>query len=99
LNKKINIEVTLTSDSGELQEREIKRFVYVMIVFTIGMAVLDFFDVSAWWIWYIYFALWTLIEYKIAKNINLKWWYWVLIIIAIISIDLIVLELMDYLKK
>jgi hypothetical protein len=76
-----------------------KRFVVVMIVFTIGMAVLLFYEVSAWWIWYIYFAIWTLIEIKIAKNIKLKWWHWVIIIAAIISIDWMVLEFVEFIKK
>ncbi|MEZ5042457.1 MAG: hypothetical protein R2828_21330 [Saprospiraceae bacterium] len=31
--------------------KDIKRFTIVMMVFTIGMAVLLFFDVSKWWIW------------------------------------------------
>lgn len=70
-----------------------------MITFTIGMTVLLLYNVNVWWIWNIYFAVWTLIEYKIAKNINLKWWQWALIIIAITSIDWIVLELIEYLKK
>ena len=70
-----------------------------MIVFTIGMALLLFYDISTWWIWYIYFAIWTLIEYKVAKNIGLKWWHWIIIIVAIISIDLIVLELIELIKK
>jgi len=85
-------------DLAESQKKEIKLFVLVMIAFTIGMAILLFYDVSAWWIWYIYFVVWTLIEVKIAKNIKLKWWHWVLIILAIISFDWIVLELIEYIK-
>lgn len=73
-------------------------FIYVMIAFTIGMGLLLFYDVSAWWIWYIYFMIWTLIEYKIAKNIKLKWWHWSIIILGIISTDWIVVELIDYIK-
>lgn len=86
-------------NSDALQKKEIKRFVFVMIVFTIGMALLLFYDVSSWWIWYLYFGIWTLIELKIAKNINLKWWHWVLIITAIIAVDWMVLELIDYVKN
>ena len=89
----------MTSGSEEMQKIEMKRFVLVMIMFTIGMALLLFYDINAWYIWYIYFAIWTLIEYKIAKKINLKWGHWVGIILAIISIDWIVLELIDYFKK
>ena len=70
-----------------------------MIVFTLGMALMLFYEVSAWWVWYIYFAIWTLIEYKIAKNIGLKWWHWILIISAIVLVDWAVLELIEYVKK
>lgn len=81
------------------QRKEVRLFVIVMIVFTIGMAILLFYEVSTWWFWYIYFAVWTWIEFKIAKNIKLKWWHWVLIILAIISIDWVVLELVERIKN
>lgn len=99
MNQKNNELESTEKDREALQKKEIRLFVIVMITFTIGMAILLIYDVSAWWIWYIYFAIWTLIEVKIAKNIKLKWWYWVLIILTIISIDWIVLELIEYLKK
>ena len=86
-------------DSKGVQKKEIKLFILVMIVFTVGVAFLLFFDVSAWWIWYIYFAIWTLIELKIAKNIKLKWWHWGIIITVILSIDWIVLEWIEYIKN
>ncbi len=91
-------EEIINLESKELQKKEIKLFIFVMIAFTIGMAFLLFYDVSAWWIWYIYFIIWTLIEYKIAKNINLKWWHWSVIILVIISFDWIVVELIEYIK-
>lgn len=84
--------------SDVMQKKEMKRFIFVMVVFTIGMALLLFYDVSTWWIWYIYFAIWTLIEIRIAKNIKLKWWHWGLIITVILLIDWIVLELIEYVK-
>jgi hypothetical protein len=91
---------SIETDSDTSQEKkEIRLFVFVMIIFTIGMAFLLFYEVSAWWIWYIYFAIWTLIEYKIAKNIKLKWWYWIVIIAAILCFDWIVIELIEYIKK
>lgn len=89
----------MQNSPDEFQNKAMKRFAFVMIVFTIGMALLLLYDVSAWWIWYIYFAVWTLVEYKIAKKINLKWWHWVLIIIAILLIDWLVLELIEYFKR
>jgi len=81
------------------QKRDVKRFVYVMVIFTIGMALLLFFEVGAWYIWYIYFAVWTLIEYRIAKNIKLKWWHWILIITAIVLVDILVLEFVEFIKN
>ena len=87
------------NDSKETQKREIKLFTIVMIVFTIGMAFLIFYEISAWWIWYLYFIIWTLIEVKIAKNLKLNFWYWTLIIIAIITVDWLVLELVELIKS
>ena len=78
-----------------IPRKEIWMFIIVMIVFTIGMVFLLIYDVSAWWIWYLYFAIWTLIEYRIAKNIHLKWWVWLLIIMAILSVDFIVFEFVE----
>lgn len=86
-------------DPDSIRKSDMKRFVIVMLVFTIGMAILLFYDVSAWWIWYIYFAVWTWIEYRIAKNIKLKWWHWALIIVAILAIDLILLEIIEMMKN
>lgn len=80
-------------------KKEIRLFVIVMVVFTIGMAILLFYEVSAWWIWYIYLIGWTLIEFKIARNISLKWWHWTLIIAVLLSTDWIVLEVVEYMKK
>lgn len=74
------------------QSNEIKLFIIFMIVFTTGMAIMLIYDVSAWWIWYIYFAVWTLIEFRIARNIKLKWWWWVLIIIGVLLVDFLVIE-------
>jgi hypothetical protein len=73
-------------------------FALVMVIFTIGMLFLLIFEVSKWWIWYLYLAVWTLIEYRIAKNIKLKWWWWAIIIVAILVLDIVVMELVDYFK-
>jgi hypothetical protein len=98
LNQNSTNSESISNESKDLQKNEVKMFIYVMIAFTIGMALLLFYDISAWWIWYIYFMIWTLIEYRIAKNINLKWWHWPIIILGIISIDWIVVELIEYIK-
>jgi len=58
------------------------------------MALMLLYDVSSWWIWHLYFAVWTLIEFKIAKNIKLKWW-WLLIITIILLIYVVILELIE----
>lgn len=81
------------------KRKDVRLFVLIMVVFTFGMALLLFYEVSAWWIWYIYFAVWTLLEFLVAKNIKLKWWHWVLIIAVILFVDWIVLELVEYIKK
>jgi uncharacterized membrane protein len=88
-----NTTKTTIEDHRTLQKKEIKRFILIMVVFTIGMAILLINKISAWYIWYIYFAIWTLIEVRIAKNIHLKWYWWALIILAIILIDFLVVEL------
>ena len=62
------------------------------------MIVMLLLNVSAWWIWYIFFAAWTIIEYKIAKNVPLKWWHWLFIVLIIIMINWGVLELVEYFK-
>ncbi|MBT8253106.1 MAG: hypothetical protein KJN68_03980 [Bacteroidia bacterium] len=98
MTREPDISSTSDQEAKALQKRDMKRFVLVMIAFTIGMAIMLFYEVSAWWIWYLYFIVWTVIEVRIAKNIKLKWWHWVLIVIAILVVDLIVLELVDYLK-
>ena len=81
------------------KRKDVRLFVLIMVVFTLGMALLIFYDVSTWWIWYIYFAVWTLLELLVAKNIKLKWWHWVLIIAAILFVDWIVLEIVEYIKN
>ena len=93
MNQENNKTKNADIDSEALQKKEIKSFVFVMIVFTIGMAILLLNKVSAWWIWYIYFIIWTLVEVKIAKNIKLKWWWWLIIITIIVLIDFLILEL------
>lgn len=81
------------------KRKDVRLFVLIMVVFTLGMALLLFYEVSAWWIWYIYFAVWTILEIRVAKNISLKWWHWFLIIVAILGIDWIVLEVVEILKR
>jgi len=59
------------------------------------MVILLIYEVSTWWIWYIYFAIWTLTEIIIAKNIKLKWWWWFIIITIILLIDFVVMTLIE----
>jgi heme/copper-type cytochrome/quinol oxidase subunit 2 len=98
LNQEKSNRVSGNQNSKEQQRKEIRLFIIVMLVFTIGMASLLIYDISTWWIWYLYFAIWTLIELKIAKNIRLKWWWWLIIITFIIFIDFAVVELVDYFR-
>jgi hypothetical protein len=95
----VNNSPTKEVDVKLLHRKDLKLFVLVMVAFAIGMAILLYFEVSAWWIWYGYFAVWTLVEYKIARNIPLRWWHWLLIIGAIILLDWGVLEIIEYVKR
>ena len=74
-------------------KKDIINFSIIMVVFTIGMVIMLIYDVSVWWIWYIYFAVWTIAEVKIAKNMHLKWWHWALIITGILLLDVLIVEL------
>jgi len=75
------------------QRKEMILFILVMLVFTSGMIFLIIVDISNWWVWCLYFIIWTHLELKIAKNIKLKWGWWLLIISALLIIDYVVLEL------
>lgn len=99
VSQEIKNRSSLKKDLSRPPKRDVQLFILVMIIFTIGMVMMLIYDVSAWWIWYIYLAIWTLIEFKIAKNIKLKWWWWVIIFAVILSIDWIVLEIVEYIKK
>lgn len=99
MNQNGNQSEIINKDLEKSHAKELRRFFVVMIAFVIGMACLLFYEVSAWWIWYIYFVIWTVVELRIAKNIKLKWWYWLIIIAIIIAIDFLVLELIEYLKN
>lgn len=72
---------------------EVIKFTVVMIAFIIGMIFLLLYKVRTWWIWAIYITVWTVVEGRIAINMHLKWWHWVLIIGGLSVIDLIIIYL------
>ena len=70
------------------------KFTLVMLVFLIGMIFLMIKHIEHVWIWILYITTWTLAEMRIAKNIHLNWWTWVIIIAGIIGIDIAVISLL-----
>ena len=62
-------------------------FATVMAGFTVGMAALIVADVTTWWIWYVYLLVWTLVELRVARDMNLKGWHWILILLGIFALD------------
>ncbi len=73
------------------------KFTLVMLVFLIGMIFLMIKHVEQVWIWILYITAWILAEMRIAKNIHLSWWTWVIIITGIIGIDIAVISLLKIL--
>ena len=71
------------------------KFVLVMIVFIIGMVIMMIYKVKGFWIWTAYVAIWWWVEVIVAKNIHLKWWVWVLILLGLTIIDLIIISLIN----
>lgn len=62
-------------------------FAAVMAGFTVGMAALIVARVTTWWIWYIYLLVWTLVELRVARDMNLRAWHWILILLGICALD------------
>ncbi|GGI57748.1 hypothetical protein [Winogradskyella haliclonae] len=71
------------------------KFVFVMIVFIIGMIIMMLHEVKGFWIWTAYVAIWWWTEMIIAKNIHLKWYVWVLILLGLTIIDVIIIALIN----
>ncbi len=71
------------------------KFISVMIVFIIGMIIMLIYKIENYWIWTGYIILWTWLEMKIAKNIHLKWWVWVLILLGLSLLDLLIISLIN----
>lgn len=67
-------------------------FIGVMVVFIIGMIVMMVSKVTNVWIWVGYLIIWTYAEIKVAKNVHLKWWVWVLIIGALGILDVFLIS-------
>ena len=69
------------------------KFVSVMVIFIVGMTILLLNKIHNPWVWIAYISLWTWIEMKIAKNIHLKWWAWVLILLGLSLLDFIIIKM------
>lgn len=64
-------------------------FVLVMVIFLTGMISLIIYQVKNWMIWAFYISLWTYSGSRLALNIHLKWWIWILILLGIFIIDIL----------
>lgn len=72
------------------------KFTIVMIVFIIGMIFMMIHQIKNIWLWIAYVIIWTWVEMKIAKNIHLKWWTWMFIILALCVLDFIIIKLIPH---
>ena len=71
------------------------KFVLVMVVFIIGMIIMMVHEIRGFWIWTAYVAIWWWTEMLIAKNIHLKWWVWVFILLGLNIIDILIIGLIN----
>jgi hypothetical protein len=67
-------------------------FLITMFLFTTGMVLMIFFDISDLWLWSIFLIVWTWVEVEVSKRIYLPWWVWLLLTVGIIVIDWIILS-------
>jgi hypothetical protein len=72
------------------------KFSVVMVIFIIGMIILMLYKIENVWLWIAYVIIWSWAEMKIAKNIHLKWWVWLLILLGLCIIDLIIINLLPH---
>ena len=70
---------------------EIVKFSAVMIVFLIGMIIMLLNKIENTWIWIGYISIWWWAEVKIARNLHIKLWVWVLILALILTIDALII--------
>ena len=71
------------------------KFSLVMLVFLTGMILLMIKRVEKIWIWVLYITIWSWIEMRIAKNIHLKWWAWLIVLSGIFGIDILVISILN----
>lgn len=69
------------------------RFVVVTALFTLAFVAMVLLEVASLWWWIAFVALWTVVEWAVARDVHLRWWQWGLILVGLGLIDLIVLTL------
>lgn len=70
------------------------NFIAVMVLFTTGMIIMIVNNMENPWGWIIYIIAWSWVEIRIARNLRLEWWGWLLIISCISLIGLTIIYYM-----
>ncbi|BFP41418.1 hypothetical protein FGF1_22630 [Flavobacteriaceae bacterium GF1] len=70
---------------------DIVKFSVVMIVFLMGMIIMLLHKIENTWIWIGYISVWWWAEVRIAKNLDIRLWVWVLLLALILTINALVI--------
>ncbi len=62
-----------------------------MIVFLMGMIIMLLHKIENTWIWIGYISVWWWAEVRIAKNLDIRLWVWVLLLALILTINALVI--------
>ena len=76
-----------------ISKKDIGVFVGINLAFALGMIVLILKGVHSWLAWSGYIVLWSYAEMHFSRNIHLKTWHWVMIILGLCAIDLWIITL------
>lgn len=72
-----------------------KKFIFVNLIFIIGMIILTLNHIHAWWVWAIYIAVWSISDSYFAKDFHLTWVQWVWIILGLSVLDIGILTVLS----
>lgn len=72
-----------------------KKFIFVNILFIIGMILLSINHVHHWFIWTLYIILWGAADSHFAKDFHLSSLQWFYIILGLTILDLFILYLIN----
>ncbi len=76
-------------------KKDIVIFVGITLLFIMGMVIMIVNHVQSWMAWTGFIIIWYYAEVYFAKNIHLKSWHWVLIILGLIILDLALISLIS----